>query len=453
MAYPTPKPRGGRAFAGPPGNKPANPRVVIQGSNAAYAARQPKPSKPKTKVDPRTGQPVMMSDHEIRAEANAQAWKSIQQMQSAVPSEDAARTIFTGQRNAINDLTTAHRDWLERAGQYHVNMTNALSGAATGAAATGDATAGAGAAAAGGPLGASFAGNVAPSAVGTGSTDAGTTFQKIIAGELTGGYPQAIGANALAKINQNELETISGIRDERNKIGGGLAELQQKNYESGYQVAIDKYKSELAAIALAGKNRKESAAAAETKRYHTGMLGLSEDRNAIARGNAEVAYQKMLNAASDTGGSDKRTAGDASNIQAALAKADQIYHPKAGKPGTEQPTRYGTVLTIPKYHDDDTDTDFPAQYKTISAPTRDGAVQMIKDWFRKYPKAGWTQPNLVKGYDNKPTPAAAAAPENVRRQRAWRTLTSANALLLHPWSEAELKVAFRSMAGKPKGAK
>lgn len=448
------------AYPGTPGYRPASPAPPKTsgtfgiGGPAGGGRAQPKMGTPKTRTDPRTGRPVMMSDQEIRAEANAQAWKSIQQMQGAIPSEENARLSFSGQRSAINDLTTAHRDWLERAGQYHVNMTNALSGAATAAAGAGDATAAGGAAAAGAPLGASFAGNVAPSAVAASGTDAGTTFQKIIAGELTSGYPQAIGANALTRVNQNENTTLADIRNQRATVANGLPDLAQKNYVSGYQVAIDKYKGELAAIALGQKGKTADAKLAETVRYHNGMLGLSEDRNAISRSNAETAYQRMVNsaAATDTKAG-QRTAGDASNIKAALAAADLIYHPKPGKAGPQAYTRYGTVLKIDKTTDPITHEVFPAQYHTVSASTLAEAQAQLKAFMAANPKAGWTQPKLIAGLDKQSTTGGTAAPENARRQHAWHELIAKNSLLLHPYSEAELKTAFRTMVGAPKGAK
>ena len=58
-------------------------------------------------VDPVTGEPKMPSAASIRAKANADAWKTIQAQQDALPDETKLSAQYGGQRQDIANLVTA----------------------------------------------------------------------------------------------------------------------------------------------------------------------------------------------------------------------------------------------------------------------------------------------------------------------------------------------------------
>lgn len=415
-------------------------------SGGGRSNRHPAPATqkpPKTQNHPTTQMPVMPSEHELRAKANADAWKSIQQMQATLPSTGDIMARYGAQRSAIEPLVSAHRDWLEKAGEYQVGMTNALSSLVQQGAATGDATAGAGAAAAGAPMGSAPATNVAPAASAMPVAAYGTSSANYLRSLVP--YATAQGIGNIGRVNQAENEEMQSVSQARAKIGAELPGLRESTYTDSYNAAFQKYKGELATLASRQKGDLNTLKTTEKIRNDRERLRISAQNADTSAGRRSDAAIRAANV--DAKGEGTRTAGDASNLKAGLAKALEAYNDTGGTSGYG---RFGVTMKS-------------ADYKDALGRTHKGATEQIsganpqevRNRIAKFLKAHkpitegpnkgqgawsqWSQIEGLKGYQRK----VGQKGEYNRRQTAWGIFKAANAATLHPVSTEKLREMFQ----------
>lgn len=421
--------------------------VGIGGGRSTKNPAPPTQKPPKTQNHPTTQMPVMPSEHELRAQANAQAWKSIQQMQSTLPSEGQLMAQYGAQRNAVIPLVQAHRDWLEKAGEYQVGMTNALSTLTQQAAGAGDAQQAGSAALGGAGLGAGAPGtNVSPASAAMPVASYGTSTANYLRSLVP--YATAQGIGNIGRIDQAENEARTSLTDTRAKIAAELPGLQSDNYTSSYNAAFQQYKSELATLAAAQKGdlatTKTLSGIADSKE----RLRISAMNAQTSRDRADSAIRlaniKATEAAKGTG---TRTAGDASNLKAGLAKALDAYNDKGGTTGAG---RFGTVMKMPAYKDA-LGRSHAAESHPIAADSPEEVRRLIAVFLKQHPKitegpnkgqGAWSQQAPIaglKGYSKK----TGQSGDYNRRMKAWGIFKAANAATLHPVSVEKLREMFR----------
>lgn len=399
------------------------------------------------------GQPKMQSAHEIQAKANADAWKSIMQMQSALPTPDQIGQQFGAQRNAILPLIEGHRNWLQKAGEYQVNQTNAISQMTQGAAQAGDQQATAGAAAAGAPAGAGFAGNVDPAQVAMPAASYGTSLANYFHALVP--YANSIGGGALDKVNQGQNDAMQSLGDARKQIALKLPEIQADNFTTGYGNALNEYKSELAALVQSqkggggGMSAGESGRLAESKRYHNEQIALAKDRNAISGRRADAAIKL-----GEEKGTVKKSNG--SSLRLILNTMNGIYDKKGGE---EVPGAYSVTMVKKAYKA--SGISHPEETYPITGATPEEVRKRVKAFLADskhqpltegvYKGLGkWNQ----KGPANTPVKGSkktvGQAGEYTRRMNAWRYLVAQNKGLPDPMTTADLQDLFRTMHPKTK---
>lgn len=262
--------------------------------------------------------PVLKSSAEIQAEANATAWKSIQKMMGQLPTFGALDQPYSAQRSAIQPLVDAHRAWLLNAGQYQTQMTNGIAQLLYSGAGAGDAQAGAGAAAAGAPLGASFAGNVTPSAASVIPTALGGSTANYLQSLVP--YATAQGIGNIDRVNSAEQDAITKLGDAKTQVSSQFGDLSDKAFNSLQTSYFDKYKSELAAIAAGSTASGKTAALKEKTAVDLAKLGISQQ-------NANTASKRV--SAATTAAATKTMQGegkaDRSLTNKALTDARKIY--------------------------------------------------------------------------------------------------------------------------------
>lgn len=445
-------------MAGYPGLPGYRPKVTQKMPVVSLGGRQqPKATtKPagQGKVDPSTGLPKMPSEHEMRAEANANAWKSILQMQQALPSQGDLLLRYGQQRAAVAPLIDAHRDWLEKAGEYQVGMTNAISGMVKGTAAAGDTSAAATSAAAGAPLGArSGSETVSPAGAAMPVAAYGTSFANYLHSLVP--YASAIGGQALGQINTNENTDMQSLNASRKEIALKLPELQQANYTDINNAALNNYKSELAALVAGHKSDLDAAKFTHTVAKDTATAGTAARNATTAEGRLTLAIKAQKDKAKKdaAGGASAFTAGDASGLRAALKEADKRYNDPGGH---NAPGRYSATLTL-KQPTVPGVPHGPGETKIISGSSLAEVRAMIKKFLASNNKASssplpqgkWSQSTVVAPVKGS-TVTVDKPGEYNRRMEAWRYLVVQNGALLHPLTESDLRERFRQMVGAPK---
>lgn len=411
------------------------------------------PKAPKTKPHPVTGLPVMPSAHEMRAEANAQAWKSVQAQQAALPSEQDIYRQYGSQAAAITPLVDAHRSWLENAGQYAVSQANALTSMVSGAASAADTAQTGAAGLAGVPAGsAAPSTNVSPTAAAMPVAAYGASVGNYLHSLVP--YADALGGNAFAKVMGQQGADLQSLRDARKGIATSFPGLSDKAYNDLSGTYLNEYKGELAALAAGQKNTLAGA-----KLTHTIANDASKLR--IAGRNADTAAQRAQTAV-DTLDWKKLTGGAAApaakaKLATALKDAYKIY---ADTGGTKTPSRYGVTLTLnqpsapgrPKA---------PKETKVFAGDSIDQVRGLVKSFLASHnkpsnspiPAGRWSQDGPIAPPPNTPKTTTGRLGESTRRLKAWRYLMQQNAASPAPLSEPDLRALFRKGVGAPVGTK
>lgn len=403
-------------------------------------------------TDPATGLPKMQSAAEIRAAANAQAWKTIQQQQAALPSEGAIIARYGAQSAAIQPLVNAHRAWLENAGQYSVGVNNALS-QIVGTQNTNTDTAQAGSAALGGaPMGSAPATNVSPGAGSTVVTAPGGAFANYLHSLVP--FADQLGASALAKINQNQTTDMQSLDAAKKQIALGLPALQQTNYNSLTSTALNQYKGELAALVAGGKNTVAGAKLAETTRHDLAGEALGLQNSATAQKRAADAFKlgmDRLNKTTVKGAT--RTSAENSKLQTALGTALKNYGKTGGQKGY---TQWAQTVTFnpPKIKYGDSP---PKKSTVVYGATPEEVKAKVQAFLAANnkpskdpttPNGVWSAAKAPSGVGNKSVTGRTG--DYTRRMEAWRYFAGTNAASAHPLTTSALQVIFRKAFGAPK---
>lgn len=441
-------------YPGIPGYRPAAKRpgtFGIGGAAGGGRGAAPTKPKPKTKTDPATGMPTMMTPQEIRAEANAQTWKSIQAMQSALPSQAGIAAQYGAQRSAITPLIDAHRDWLLKAGEYQVNQTNALSQMVQGVTGSADAAQVGAAGLAGAPLGAGApTTNVSPTQAAMPVAAYGTSFANYL--HSLAPYADSLGGMALGRVNEAERQDMTSLRDARSKVALQQPDIYSKNYATLSNTALNTYKGELAAIAAGDKNTLAGAKLGETNRHNTTLESLASDRNAISSRRADAA---IALANSKIAGSGGKTPAEVKSLKSSLAKAYDIYG-KVG--GTKTPTRFAVRLTYNPPKLPSGQPGAPKDTKVFAGGTVEEVRGLMRAFLKSHnttsknsaiPNGRWSQDGAIAAPPNTPKVVTGKTGEANRRLKAWRYLVQQN-----PDMDREaLKRLFRLGVGAPPGGK
>jgi len=400
-------------------------------------------------VDPVTGEPKMPSSQEIRAKANAEAWKSIQKMQGALPSEQQLSTQYGGQRQDIANLVDAHRAWLEKAGEYQVSMSNGLAQMAQTAGAAGDAGVTGSAALAGAAPGSLPGTNVAPTAVGMPVSAYGTSAANFLHSLVP--YATAQGSEAMTRVNNAQNTALDDLRTAKQKINAGLPELQASTFKDRYELAVEQYKSELAALVQGHKGGVDAAKFAETQRHNRA-------NEAAAARNSDISEEK---AAATIKLNEQKLKAKSPASRAALQKffkdAADLYKDKGGTKGSGLWTvtihmKHPTLPGAPKIPTDD---------KVFTAPTLQEVRRQRDAYIAAHPgtplgpiPAGtWSQDKSAQPVPNTTGQVTGKYGESTRRLKAWRYLMAQNETLgADKVSTPELKRMFRQMFGAPPGS-
>lgn len=399
-------------------------------------------------VDPITGEPKMPSSQEIRAKANAEAWKSIQKMQSALPSEQQLSAQYGGQRQDIANLVDAHRAWLEKAGEYQVSMSNGLAQMAQVAAGAGDQGVQGSAALAGAAPGSLPTTNVAPTAVGMPVSALGTSAANYLHSLVP--YATAQGSEAMTRVNNAQNTALDDLRTARQKISAGLPELQLADFKDRYGLAVEQYKSELAALVQGQKGGVDAAKFAETQRHNRA-------NELTAARNSDISEEKAQNVMKANSEKLKgMTAGERTSLQSFFKAAADIYKDKGGSkaPGLFSQTIYMKHPTGPGLPKLPTDSHVftgdsiasiqrqRAAYIKANPGKSLGPIPAATWTWDKAPERGKSDGTLTGKYG-----------EATRRLKAWRYLVAQNENLgAHKLSESDLRARFREMFGAPAGS-
>lgn len=435
-----------------PVKRPKVQPLVISESHGGRVAPK-KPAQPKTKTHPITGLPVMPSSAELRAEANAQAWKSVKAQQAALPSDQEIFQQYGQQAAAIKPLVDAHRAWLENAGQYQVSQANALSSMVQGATGAADATQQGVAGAAG--LGAgNLPGNVSPTAAATPVAAYGTSFANYLHSLVP--YADALGGQGMARVFAQQGQDLQSLRDARAKIAGTLPDLQASNFSALSTNALNEYKGELAALVAGGKNTIAGAKLAHTVANDNANLRI-RGRNADT---AALRAQTAVDALDwkKISGSNPNAAPAKAKLQSALAAAYKIY---ADQGGEKAPGAFSTRLVLKTPPLPGRPGSGTTQYQPFQGATKDQVRREVAAWIAAHnkpstdplhPAVTWTQEKAIAPMPNSTTTKGKLG-ETTRRLRAWRYLVQQNAASAAPLSEADLRALFRKGVGAPPGAK
>lgn len=429
---------------------PATHEGAIHG-NPSMTVKSSAPKK-HANVDPNTGLPKMQSAAELRAAANAQAWKSIQQMQAALPSEQDIAARYGAQAATIQPLVNAHRAWLEQAGQYNVGVTNALSQVVGTQNANTDAAQAGSAALAGAPMGSAPATNVSPGAGSTVVTAPGGSFANYLH-SLTP-FADALGADAISKINANRTADLQSLDQSKKQIALQLPDLQASNYSTLSTNALNTYKGELAALVAGGKNTVTGAKTAETVRHNLAMEANGSRNAATSEQRAKDAFtlaEDKLNKTTAKGA--VRTAGENSKLQSSLATALKMYDNKGGTKAYKQfaQTVNFNPPKLPSYEPAP-----PKQSQVITGSTPAEVQAKVNAFIKAHnvkstgpiPNGVWSAAKAPTGVGNK-GPVGQAG-DYTRRMEAWRYFSATNAASAHPLSTNALQVIFRKAFGAPK---
>lgn len=401
--------------------------------------------------------PVLKSSHEIQAEANATAWKSIQKMMATLPTFGALDQPYSAQRAAIQPLVDAHRDWLMKAGQYQTQVTNGLAQLLYTGAGAADAGAAGGAAAAGAPLGGGFAGNVSPTAESAIPTALGGSTANYLQSLIP--YATAQGIGNVSRVNQNEQDALTKLTDARSQVSGQFGDLSDKAFNSLQGSYFDKYKSELAAIAAGDTAAGKTAIETERARHNRAMEGLSLKRIGAASEKASAAT---------TAASDKAFAAqnksDRSLTVKALTDARKVYDNlggvKGSAPGTSGGKQFAVTVTLqapkpnfgsqPKgqvftfYGKDINEANRKALHYKATHPPDTSDPTNPGHWDTGAAKSITTGSGTSGSSGVKDRPS-----EQTRRMRAWRAFSSELTQLNSQLSPAEMQALFRRQFGDP----
>lgn len=409
--------------------------------------------KPKTQAHPVTGMPQMQSAASIRAAANAQAWKTIQQQQDLLPSSQDIIAQYGARAAAILPLVDAHRSWLEKAGEYTVSMANGLASMGQTAAGAADQTAGAGAAAAGAPLGASPGPTVAPAGVGMPVAVYGTSTGNYLHSLVP--YADAIGGQSINKINQDQGTALDDLRSSRQKIAETLPDLRAKNYSALTTDALNVFKGKLAskvALQTGSQKAKSTAATLKEKTRHDIATEETAARNATT---SELRAKSAAKVA-DLKGEDKgMTPAERKSLQGFLKDTDKKYRDVGG---AKTPGRFSATLKLPSVKGLTGTT--PGDTHVVAADSIAEVQRLIKQFMLAHqpkldpatgkPGAHWSQSDAVAPVPNSSVTVGKKG-ESTRRLDAWRYLVAQNSTLgAHALTEDELRAAFRRMEGAPK---
>lgn len=439
-----------------PGVTPATHEGSVRGNPSTVIPVKPKG---KTTTHPTTGLPVMQSPASIRAAANAQAWKTIQQQQDLLPSEGDIVAQYGAKAAAIQPLIDAHRGWLEKAGEYTVSMANGLASMGQTAATAADTTAGQGAAAAGAGVGMNTGPSVSPAGVGMPAAVYGTSTANYLHSLVP--YADALGGQSIAKVNSDQSTALDDLRTSKQKIASGLGDLEATNYKDLTASALDVFKSKIATLAASEKNTTKTAsdaAALAEKTRHDQATEATAARNATtSEEKAKAATQLTKSKLTATG----MTPAEVKSFQGFLKDTDKKYQNLGG---TKVPGRYEAVATLPA-HKGATAASSTGKLSHSFAGKSIAEVQAsIKSFMASHnkPKLNPATGNLDPGAWSV-TPVAAQKNSTVtvgkkgeatRRLDAWRYLVAQNSTLgQHALSEADLRAAFRRMEGAPPGSK
>lgn len=440
--------RGGQAL-------PVKPKSILPARGGMASPVTPKPATPKTRTDPATGLPTMMSNQEIRAEANQQTWASIKSMLGQLPSIGATDAPFNAQRAAVAPLVDAHRNWLMNAANYHMGMVNGVAQITQGAASAADAVQAGGAGSAG--LGANFTSNVTPAGVATPALAYGGSVHDYL--NSLEPFATAQGIGAIGRVNTAQDAADADRTEEARKITSQFGDLLNKNTSSIGTAAFNTYKGEIAALAAAAAQGTKDATLKE-------RTANDKARTEILARNATTAEKRANNAvqtAKDKGqiaATDKRS----KSLSTFLAAADKIYKTPGGvkSSSTKGSQAYSITLTFQPPLDQFGVASAKATKKTLYGNTPK-EVLAAADAFRR---ANAAKPNAAGNKGHWDTPAYEKAPgpssttsgitdkpsENTRRARAWSYLLAQNETLGgNKYSTDELKRIWLTM--HPKTAK
>lgn len=290
--------------------------------HGAYAQHQAKPPTPKTRSDPNTGLPTLLSPQEIRAQANQATWKSIEAMLGQLPSLDATNAPFTAQRAAIAPLVEAHKNWLMNAANYHMGMVNGVAQLVQGDASAADAVQ-TGYNQGGGQFGT----NVTPGGVAAPTLAYGGSFHDYIRSLEPFATAQGIGNQG--KIDTANTLALSDRTEARRKITEQFGELLNKNTDSFGTLAFNNYKGELAALAAASTQAGKDALLAERIAHDKELERLAGRRIDATTSAAGTRASAAADKAAITATGKRQTA-----LSSWLAQADKIYNTAGGVPAS-----------------------------------------------------------------------------------------------------------------------
>ena len=416
-----------------------------------------KPKAPKTKTHPVTGLPVMPSAAEIRAEANAQAWKSVQAQQAALPSDQEIYHQYGVQAAAIKPLVDAHRSWLENAGQYQLSQANALSSMVSGAAGAADAAQTGAAGLAGAPAGtAAPSTNVSPTAAAMPVAAYGTSFANYL--HSLAPYADAVGGQAFARVMGQQGQDLQSLRDARTKIAGGLPDLQNQNFATLSTNALNEYKGELAALVAGGKNTLAAGKLAQTTANDNAKLRIAGRNADTAALRAQTAVDALDWKKISATTSDANAPAAKAKLATALKDAFKIY---ADAGGSKQPGSFTTRLVLKTAPLPGRPGSGTTTYQPFQGPNKEQVRREVAAWMKSHnkpstdplhPAVNWTQEGAIAPMKNS-TVTKGKLGEYTRRMKAWRYLVQQNAASPAPLSEDDLRALFRKGVGAPVGTK
>jgi hypothetical protein len=397
--------------------------------------------------------PKLESASELRAKAHAQTWKSIADMQGQLPTDAELARPYDAQRAAIAPLVQAHRDWLEKAGQYQTNVATALAGAAGTTQTAANTQQDAYAARAGAPADATPTTNVNVQA---GSNPA--AYGSIFGAYLSSLVPSAtmMGAGNVGAVNRAQSDALAQREADRRKIIAQAGDLEQKNYANLSTTAVNEYKSELAALAAGQTNTVAGQKLKETIRHNTAT-------EYTAGQNAATAAKRVANAITLAEKKQGVTfdAADKKALRAGLLSADKVYNTMGGKKGAGTGAHAGEYEVSILLNQPKPLFGSPAkpQKFTFYGKTREEATAKALH-YKVVNKPDLTDPanpgfwttneaKYLGGPGGTSGTVTGQYGTYTRRMNAWRSLVSVNATLHSPLSTKALQDLFRSRYGQP----
>lgn len=418
----------------------ARPASVVASLGGRVQPKAPTPKAPAKKSSSAgSGLPTMPSVQSIRAQANQQAWKSIQAQIDALPDTRALDLRYQGMRNAITPLVDAHKDWLLKAGEYSVGVSNQLAQIAAQEAGAADTVASGAAAAAGAPVGSTPPTNVTPGGVSTPVAAYGGSFANYLRSLLP--YATAQGIGNIQRLNDAQQQDLDSINQSRDKILATLPDTQASYFKDAYNTAFNDYKSELSALAAGDKTSLDASKFQETIRHNKA----NED---IAQQRATAALQGAMSKATSSG---KSTASEANQLKSSLAQAYKIYQQKGGR---KVPAEWGVTLVKKASKNLAGQATGPDDQVSFRGSTPQEVQDRVKRFLARPgnqpvadgPHKGekWVQQGVIAAVKNSPDVVVGQKGEANRRAAAWAYLKAQNSASLHPLTTENLKALFRN---------